>query len=250
MAAHLTEEEQIEALKRWWKDYGTVVLIAAVVGLGGFFAWNLYKSHQVKSSGESASVYEKLASAMTEFDDGASEEQTAKIKQLANDVIAHSSSGLYADFAALYLAKLAVQQQDYAAARTHLEKVSGQGANESVKELARLRLARVLAATGETEQALNMLSVKASTAYAAAYAEAKGDVLLSLQRLVEARTSYEAALQAMGTNQPMRRNLVQLKIDNTRTSSDEPAILPAPVNPHGNLSNPHATGAAAAAEGV
>jgi predicted negative regulator of RcsB-dependent stress response len=248
VAAHLTEEEQIEALKRWWKDYGTSVLIAAAIGLGGFFAWNLYKSHQVSSAAEAAAVYEKLASAMTDFEGDVSDEEVARMKQLASDVINHNSSGLYADFATLYLAKLAVQQQDYAAAKTHLEKVSRQGANESVKELARLRLARVQAAAGETEQALNLLSAKPSEAYAAAYAEAKGDVLLSLKRLAEARASYESALQAMGTNQPMRRSLVQLKIDNTLTSSDAPAMVPDQVNPHGNMPNPHTSNATPTAE--
>lgn len=247
MAAHLTEEEQIEALKSWWKDYGTVVLIAAVVGLGGFFGWNLYQNHGVEKASEASAVYEKLAVAMAESDSEISEEQAAKLKQLANDVIAHDSSGLYADFAALYLAKLAVQQQDYASAKGHLEKVSSRGANDSVKELARLRLARVLAASGDTEQALTLLSAKPSSAYAAAYAEAAGDILLAQKRLAEARAAYQNALQAMGTNQPMRRNLVQLKIDNTMTSADDPATGPAPINPHGNVQNPH-TNAAPTAE--
>ena len=249
MATHLTEEEQIESLKRWWKDYGTTVLIAAVIGLGGFFAWNQYQSHRADAAREASVVYEKFAAAVTEFDSEPTGEQAAKVKQLANAVIAHDSSSLYADFAALYLAKLAVQNQDYAEAKTQLEKVSSQGANDSVKELARLRLARVHTAAGEMDAALNILSGKPSPAYAAAYAEAKGDVLLSQKRLAEARAAYESALQAMGTNQPMRRNLVQLKIDNTLTSADDPTVMPQPaVSPHGNTPNPHAPTPAAAAE--
>lgn len=254
MAAHLTEEEQIEAIKRWWKDYGTTLVIAAVVGIGGFFAWNQYQNHQVEKARETSAVYEKFAAAVTEFEGDLTDEQTAKAKQLALDVIAQDESSLYADFAQLYLAKVAVQQQDYVAAKTSLEKVIDQGSNESIKELARLRLARVHIAAGEADQALNLLSAKASPAYAAAYAEAKGDVLLAQERLAEARTAYEAALQALGTAQPMRRNLVQLKIDNTRTAADEPAILPAPgtsphgtdPNPHSAAPNPHAPVAAAA----
>lgn len=249
MATHLTEEEQIEALKRWWKDYGTTILIAAVIGLGGFFAWNQYQKYRADTAREASVVYEKFAAAVTEFDSDPTEEQAARAKQLANDVIAHDSSNLYADFAALYLAKQAVQSQDYADAKAQLEKVSNQGSNESVKELARLRLARVQAAAGEVDAALNILSGKPSPAYAAAYAEAKGDVLLSQKRLAEARVAYESALQAMGTSQPMRRNLVQLKIDNTRTSADDPTLLPQPaVSPHGNMTNPHTPASAAAPE--
>jgi predicted negative regulator of RcsB-dependent stress response len=232
VAAHLTEEEQIEALKRWWKDYGTTVLVAAVLGLGGFFAWNQYQSYKVGQAQKASVIYDKFATAVAEFDES-SEEDSAELKRLANDVLANNSSGLYADFATLYLAKLAVEQQDFASARTHLEKVANQGTNDAVKELAGLRLARVLVASGEAEQALTLLSSTPSSAYAAAYAEAKGDVLLSLKRLGEARVAYETALQALGTSQPMRRSLVQLKIDNTLTANDAPVILPNPHDPHG-----------------
>lgn len=249
MATHLTEEEQIEALKRWWKNYGTTVVIAAVVGLGGFFAWNQYQNYRADVAREASVVYEKFAAAVSEFDVDPTDEQAARAKQLANEVIAHDASTLYADFAALYLAKLAVQNQDYTEAKAQLEKVSKEGSNESVKDLARLRLARVQVATGEVDVALTTLSNKPSAAYAAAYAEAKGDVLLSQKRLAEARTAYESALQAMGTNQPMRRNLVQLKIDNTRTAADDPLLLQQPAaSPHGDPSNPHTPAQAAAAE--
>jgi predicted negative regulator of RcsB-dependent stress response len=248
VAAHLTEEEQIEALKRWWKTYGTIVLVAAVVGLGGFFAWNQYQNHRVESARKASVVYEKFAVAVTEFDADPTVEQAARATQLANEVISHDSSSLYADFAALYLAKVAVQSQDYAEAKTQLEKVSNQGTNESVKELASLRLARVQAAAGEVDAALSILSGKPSPAYAAAYAEARGDVLLSQKRLAEARVAYESALQAMGTSQPMRRNLVQLKIDSTLTSADDPTRLPPAVSPHASMPNPHTPAPVAAAE--
>ena len=252
MAAHLTEEEQIENLKRFWTDYGTILVVAVVLGLGGFFAWNQYQKHQQEKAREISVIYEKFAKAVTETEGELSAEEAAKAKPVAEELIAQDETSLYADFARLFLAKLAVQQQDLAAAKATLEKVANQGANDSVKELARLRLARVHAAAGEVDQALNLLSNKASPAYAAAYAEAKGDLLLAQQRVAEARTAYEAALQAMGTSQPMRRNLVQLKIDNTRTSADDPAIPEPGANPHGinpHQPNPHAP-APAKAEGA
>lgn len=240
MAAHLTEEEQLENLKQWWKDYGTTVVVAVVVGLGGFFGWNQYQSYERNKASESSVVYEKFASAVSEQEAELSAEQAAKLKQLAQEVIELDGSSLYADFAELYLAKVAVQQKDYAAAKTSLEKVIERGTNDSMRDLARLRLARVHAAAGEAEKALTLLSMPVLASYTAAYAEAKGDVLLGQERLAEARTAYEAALKALGTQQPQRRSLVQLKLDNTRTSADEPEILPQPgVSPHGAEASPH-----------
>jgi predicted negative regulator of RcsB-dependent stress response len=249
VAAHLTEEEQLENLKQWWKDYGTTVVVAVVVGLGGFFGWNQYQSYQQGKASEASVVYEKFATAVTAQEDELSAEQSAELKQLAQAVIAQDESSLYADFAELYLAKLAVQQKDYASAKTSLEKVFKRGTNDSMRDLARLRLARVHAAAGEIDQAISLLSAPVLPAYTAAYAEAKGDVLLGQERLAEARTAYQAALQALGANQPQRRNLVQLKIDNTRTSADEPEILPQPgVSPHSAETSPH-TPPPVAAEG-
>jgi predicted negative regulator of RcsB-dependent stress response len=242
VAAHLTEEEQLENLKRFWKDYGTTVVVVLVVGLGGFFGWNQYKNYQVEKARELSEVYQKFATAVTEFEGELDEAQTARAKQLAEAVIAEDSSSLYADFAELYLAKLAVEQQDYTTAKSRLENVIKRASNDSIRDLARLRLARVHAAAGENDQALSLLSGSVSPAYAAAYAEVKGDVLAGLDRLAEARAAYESALQSLGAAQAMRRSLVQLKIDNTRTSADEPEILPLPGgNPHSHLdSDPHA----------
>lgn len=241
MATHLTEEEQLENLKRWWSDYGTTVVVAVVVGLGGFFGWNQYQKHVQNKASEASVVYEKFATAISEFEGDLTEEQAAETRQLAQAVIDEDESSLYADFAELYLAKLAVQQKDYASAKTNLEKVIKRGTNDSMRDLARLRLARVHAAAGEIDRALALLSEPVLPAYTAAYAEVKGDVLLSQERLPEARAAYESALQALGTKLPQRRNLVQLKLDNTRTSADEPEILPAPgASPHSAAeANPH-----------
>src|SRR5690606_37141256 len=103
-----------------------------------------YQAHKAEKAREASAVYEKFAAAAAELGGELTEQDVAEAKRLADEVIAHDSSGLYADFATLYLAKLAAQQQDLATARTHLDKVISQGTNESVKELARLRLARVL----------------------------------------------------------------------------------------------------------
>lgn len=241
MSVHLSEEEQIEALKRWWRDYGKTVVVAAVLGLGAFFSWNFYQDKKVERAKGHSAAFDKLVSTVNEQDGEISDEQLAKLQQLAGELA--ETDSLYADFSELYLAKLAVQQDDLDRAQQHLQKVADKGANEAVKDLARLRLARVLASKGEVEQALTILSSKPSGAFAAAYAEAKGDILLAQDRLQDAQAAYEAALTSVG-NQPMRRNILQLKLDNTRVASDTPDIMPgAPgpgANPHA-LPNPHAT---------
>ncbi|MGU3844696.1 YfgM family protein, partial [Vibrio diabolicus] len=43
MELYDTEEQQVEAIKDWWKENGKAVIIGAVVGLGGLFGWRYYQ---------------------------------------------------------------------------------------------------------------------------------------------------------------------------------------------------------------
>lgn len=237
MSAHLTEEEQIEALKRWWKDYGKTVVVAVVIGLGAFFAWNFYQDKQAERAREHSIAFEQLINSATATEGELSDEQAQQVAQLASELA--DTDSLYADFAKLYLAKLAVQQDDLDDAQSRLREVVEGGENAAVQDLARLRLARVLASKGEVDNALALLSAQPGGAYATIYAETRGDILLAQNRLPDARSAYEAALASVG-NQPMRRNILQLKLDNTRTAADSPAAVPTPANDPHARPNPHA----------
>lgn len=235
-----TEEEQIEALKRWWKDYGKVVVVAVAIGLGLFFGVNYYQDNKVERAQKRSVVFEKLVSTVTELDDDISEQERAQVQQIAEELT--GTDTLYADFAQLYLAKLAVEQGDLDQAQQHLQKVVDSGSNESVQDLARVRMARVMATRGEVDAALEILASTPSDAFAPVYAEVRGDLLLAQNRLKEAQTAYKAALSSVG-NQPMRRNILQLKLDNTRVVSDMPQPSPDAPNPGTNphaVPNPHA----------
>lgn len=221
MSVHLTEEEQIEALKRWWKAYGTTTVIAILIASAGFFGWNQYKSHLAEKASEGSVRYQQFLLAVEKLEEEpASESAQARMQALGSDILDDYSDSLYADFVRLHNARQALDQDDLARARTLLEEVGSNSKNESVKELAQLRLARVIAAQGETEAALSMLESVPSDAFAALYAEARGDILSMENRLTEARTAYQSALQAMQDPVSIQRNLVQMKIDNTLTAAD------------------------------
>lgn len=238
MSAHLTEEEQIETIKRWWKDYGKTVVAAILLGLIAFFGWNFYQNRQAEQADERSVVFDKLVTTVTEAEGNLDEQESAQLRQLAQDLA--SNDDLYADFAELHLAKLAVEQGDMNKARQHLQAVADGGSNEAIKSLANLRIARVLASSGDAEGALAILSAQPNGAFAAVYAEVRGDVLLAQNRLQDAQSAYQAALAAVG-NQPMRRNILQLKLDNTRIASESTEVPgasapsanpPAQPNPH------------------
>ena len=60
MEIYETEEEQVAALKDWWKENGTSVItgvIAAVLIVAG---WNFWQSHQKDKMSQASTVYQQL----------------------------------------------------------------------------------------------------------------------------------------------------------------------------------------------
>ncbi len=239
MAEHLTEEEQIEAFKRWWKENGTMLMAAVAIAAGGYFGFGLYQSSQEKSAQANSALYDKMVSAVEATADKPSDAQTAAIKSAANAVTNEDDSGLYGDLAHFQLAKVAVDAGQLDQAETHLRAVVANSDTPSSIELAKLRLARVQAAAGKTEEALAILDKTPSDAFKASYAESKGDVLLSLGRLEEAYTAFESANLALESQEGgagMRGNILKFKMDNARVVTQADNVL----DMSESLANPHA----------
>lgn len=233
MSAH-HEEEQIEALKRWWSDYGKTVVVALAAGLAVFFGWNYYQNNQVERAQERSVAFEQLVNSATSGNGELTQQEIAQLQPLANELA--DTDGLYGDFASLYLAKFAVQQGDLNTAQQHLQSVVDGGSEAAVRDLARYRLARVLVSKEEADAALDLLASSTTAGYGPLYAEARGDILLSQNRLQDARDAYQIALSAIG-EAPMRRSILQLKLDNTKVGTDGSNSSPAATNPHA-LPNP------------
>ena len=55
MEQFATEEQQVEAIKRFWKEHGTAIIVGAALGLGGLWGWRAYSEAQIETK-EAASV--------------------------------------------------------------------------------------------------------------------------------------------------------------------------------------------------
>ncbi len=240
MSDYLTEEEQIEAFKRWWKQNGALTIGAVVLASAGYFGFGAYESAQEKTAQANSALYDELVTTVTAGDDAAlTAAQQQALTAAADKVLAADSTGLYADLSRFHLAKAAVDAGDYAKAQEQLEAVISKSKTDSSIDLASLRLARVKVAAGDTDGALALVARAPTDAFTASYAEVRGDILQGLGRLDEAYTAYDsavAALEKQESNSGMRANILKFKMDNVSVASTAPA-LPS-INPHGV--NPHA----------
>ena len=128
-----TEEQQVEAIKRFWKEHGTAIIVGAALGLGGLWGWRYFSETQLASKEAASVAYQEAVESL------AAEGGEAKVDAF---IEANKDSG-YASIASLLAAKQAVDSGDLDAAASHLNRVVTFAESEEMKAVASLRLSRV-----------------------------------------------------------------------------------------------------------
>ncbi|HEY8098955.1 MAG TPA: tetratricopeptide repeat protein [Methylobacter sp.] len=198
-----TEEEQVEALKRWWKENSTSTIVGLVMGVVIILDWNYWQDHKKAQAAQASATYAELLKALDD-------DKKDSVDKLAQRIQGQFKGSEYAAYSGLLQAKLKVQQGDLAAAKQILKTVAAES-NKHLSNIAKIRLVRLMLATGEYEQGLqviNEVDAKEAASYSANYDELVGDLYVALDRLDEARTAYQNALR---NGQPSP--LLQFKID-------------------------------------
>ncbi len=204
METYLTEEERVEALKRWWKDNKSSVISGLILGLVVIAGWKMWQAHQLDGQERASLAYHQLTQA-------AEAKQVDSALKLGDRLIQEHASTTYAEYARLILAKLKVDSGDLEGARLALEEQLSKGKDDVLKSLARLRLGRVLLAKGDIEGGLKSLSgatEKTAGSFLGLYEELRGDLLVAGKRPSDARAAYMKAKE-LGDPSP----LLELKIN-------------------------------------
>lgn len=204
MEVYETEREQLDAIKKWWKTNGKAVMAGLVLGLMSLVGWQQWLAYN-KSQREGASMeYEVLIGEMQQGNDQAVIDRGKRIME-------EYKKTSYAMMTALILAKKSVESGDLPAARTYLQTVVNDADQAEVKQIAQLRLARIMLAQGEADAALKLLNETAIVGFEALHSEIKGDILVSLGKKDEARAAYQAAIKALEPGQD--KSVLEMKLD-------------------------------------
>lgn len=203
MDSYRTEEEQVEALKRWWKENGRSTVLGVVLALGLGFGWQAWQSSREAAAAQASNLYQQMLAALA----AEPQQGAGPARALALRVKDQHRGTTYAQLAALHLARMAVNSGDLAGAEEELRWVLAMADSGSdMQRIAQLRLARVVAARGETDSALAMLA-DPDPAYAASYAMARGDILLGAGRDGEALEAFERAAATLDADVPLPQTL-------------------------------------------
>lgn len=207
MAEHITEEQQVEAIKSWWKENGVAVVAGLVIGFGALFGWRYYTDYKDAQAGAASSLYESVQQKIKLG-------QTDDARLQADKIIAEYPRTPYAAMAALTAAKQAVVSNNMDEARKQLQWVLDNSRQPQFVHSARLQLMAMMLNAAEYDAALGLLATVKAGGYAAAYEEMKGDILLAKGDSKAAHEAYDKALQAEGLGAQQRR-IVEVKFDDT-----------------------------------
>ena len=214
MNVHASEKEQIEALKKWWKDNGSSIITGLLLGVSillGGKAWFSYQETQALSA---SNIYAQMMAA-------SDRNEVETVRKQASELITNYTGSAYAPLAALLLAKLAVQDDELAAAQAQLQWALDHAASEEVKHVARMRLVRVLTDQQQYDSAAQLLSaVTDPGAYRYLYTELEGDLAMAQEKPEQAAKSYKQALDQMPTQAPNQAFLTA-KYENVTGAVDQ-----------------------------
>ena len=201
----LQEQEQVEALKAWWKENGKWVIGALVLGLLSFAGIRFWKSYQSGQAAEASKLYVEVLKQ-------ASSNDAKRVGDAADALVSRYGNSAYAPRAQLLAAQANLQARDIARAKVELQWVIEHASETGVQDTARLKLASVLLDEKKYDEALKQLDAVHPESFTGLFADLRGDVLSAQGKVAEARAAYQQAFDKTDAKS-MYRNLIQLKMD-------------------------------------
>jgi predicted negative regulator of RcsB-dependent stress response len=192
MNEYETEEQQVEALKNWWKENGTSLIVGLFVGVSALFGWRYYVEQNNVHLVQASDLYMQVmqSAALKTVDD--------KTIDLHNQLINEYSDTPYASLASLVLAKSEYEKDNVEAAVAQLELALKHANDDITKQIANLRLASVFIEQKKYEAASTQLNMSHDPTYDAQYEELKGDLFLAKGDTAQARIAYDKAINLHG----------------------------------------------------
>ena len=205
MNDYLTDDEQVENIKKWWAENGNSVIAGLVIGVGGLFGWRYWVDYQETVAAEASVHFTRMTQALESG-------QYSEAINDANVILDDYSSSAYAGLARLALAKAFVEEGEFAKAEQQFSQLIAGKPDQPIELLARKRLSAVMLQLGKLDQAYQTLDIDYPAQFAAAFEELKGDILVQQGKTDDAKQAYQRARLA----QPPVANpqFLQQKLEN------------------------------------
>ncbi len=205
MDIYASDEEKGEAIKQWWRDNGTSVILGLVVASAIFVGGRYWLGEKQVQTANAAKQYQYIEVLLTE-------EKQAEAEKVADTLFSDYAATPYATFSAFSLAKSAAENQEYDKSTFYLEWIVNHAQLEAHIETARFRLAKLLFNEGAYQQASSLCDQSNSIAFKSLFDELKADILLAQGEKTKAESLLQSVISGLDSNDP-RYMIVKLKLD-------------------------------------
>ncbi|MEE4138613.1 tetratricopeptide repeat protein [Pseudomonas viridiflava] len=203
-----SEDDELAGVKDWWQRNGKPLVAGGLLALIAVLGWQFWQRYQANQSQGASMLYQQLLeTALTP----SGQADTTRVAEISGKLKSEYGGTTYAQYGSLFVAKVAVDTGKLDDAAAELKVVADKPANETLGEIARQRLARVLAAQNKADDALKLLDGDAEKSFLASREELKGDLLVQLGRTDEAHAAYQKAKSALSEEAAVGG--LQMKLD-------------------------------------
>jgi predicted negative regulator of RcsB-dependent stress response len=221
MNEYETEEQQVEALKKWWKENSTSLIVGLFLGVAILFGGRYYMNHKNVHATEASDIYMQVMQsvAMNRVDD--------RTIDMHNQLINKYADTPYAALSALALAKSEYVKNNVDAAAAQLVLAAKYADDDVIEQTANLRLASVYIEQKKFEEAEALLNSSHDKAFDARYEELRGDLYVAQGDTAQARIAYDKAIDLQGA---AASKWLKLKRQNLGGSDNSSGINSTSVN--------------------
>lgn len=202
----MTEQEQIQQLKTWLKQYGLTILLGIIIAFLITMGWRYWQNYRTKILLHASAVYDEMLTLRAQNNENGAIVQAKKL-------LSHYPKTPYAHMAAMMVARDEALNKNYAEAINQLKWVIDHSKSPSIKGIAYIRIARILITENEPDVALATLKKLKDKNFIGLADETRGDAYLAQNNLSAAREAYQLALNEI-PNAEVTRPLLQMKYDN------------------------------------
>lgn len=200
----LEEQEQLDQLKHFWKQYGNLITWVLIAALGAYAGWNGYQYWQRSQAAQASALYDELERLAAQRD-------PAKVQRAFNDMKDKFGGTVFATQGALLAARLQQEAGKLDEAKAALAWAADNASEPAYQAIARLRLAALLAQAKDLPAAMARLEGAFPAEFQPLVADRKGDLLMLQDKPAEARAQYQTAWAGLGPRSEYRR-LVEIKL--------------------------------------
>jgi predicted negative regulator of RcsB-dependent stress response len=203
--SYKSEEEQVEDIKKWLKTYAPPIIIGILIAILATNGWKYWQTYVSQRAANAAAIYAQMINA-----DAA--HATTELTQAATILTDKFARTPYAEQARFMLGKQAALKKAYPEAIKQLKLAMKHTKQASLKQVARIRIARIELEQKQAQKALKTLKTVEDKHFLGQINALRGDAWQQSGNPQKARQAYTQAITALGSDSPLSSSL-QMKLD-------------------------------------